>query len=77
MLYVDSIYPGELEIESCTSVSYMDISVNIDSGAILTVWLYKQDDFNFAIANFLYTCNNFPASPACGVTVYISVYSIW
>jgi hypothetical protein len=33
-----------------------------------TVW--QQDDFNFAIVNFPYTCSNIPLSPAYGV--YIS-----
>jgi hypothetical protein len=62
--------------KSSTSASYMDISLNIDSGAKLTTWLYdKQCDFNFALANFQYTCNNITVSPACGDTVYIS--QIW
>jgi hypothetical protein len=73
--YVDFIYPSELEIkyttESSTSASYLDVLLNIDAGGKLTTQLYdKRNDFNFAIVNFLFTCNNIPLSPAC--SVYIS-----
>jgi hypothetical protein len=73
--YVDSIYPSELDIndttESYTSASYLDVLLNIDAGGKLTTQLYnKQNDFNFAIVNFPYTCSNIPRSPVYGV--YIS-----
>jgi hypothetical protein len=73
--YVDSIYPSELEIkdttESSTSVSYLDVLLNIDADGQLTTQLYdKRDDFSFAFVNFPYICRTIPLSPAYGV--YIS-----
>ena len=72
--YVDSIYPGELEIkdttESVSSVSYLDVLLEKDLNGILTTKLYdKRDDFNFSIVNFTYLCSNIPSSPAYGVFV--------
>ena len=72
--YVDSIYPGELEIkdttESVSSVSYLDALLEKDLNGILTTKLYdKRDDFNFSIVNFPYLCSNIPSSPAYGVFV--------
>jgi hypothetical protein len=76
--YVDSIHPSELEIkdttESSTSASYLDVLFHLDVGGKLTTQLYdkydKREYFDFAIANFPYTCSNIPLSPAYGV--YIS-----
>ena len=73
--YVDTIYPGGLEIkdttESDTSVSYLDILFEKDTNGNLTTKLYdKRDDFNFSIVNFSYLCSNIPSLPAYGV--YIS-----
>jgi hypothetical protein len=70
--YVDSIYPNDLEIkdttESSTSVSYLDVLLNIDADGKRTTQLYdKRDYFNFAIVNLKYTCSNMPLSPAYGV----------
>ena len=72
--YVDSIYPSELEIkdttESASSVSYLDILLEMDIDGNLTTKLYdKRDDFNFSIVNFPYLCSNIPSSPAYGVFV--------
>ena len=72
--YVHLIYPDELEIkdtiESDISASYLDILLNIDSNGRLTTTLYdKRDDFNFAIVNFPFLCNNIPLSPAYGVCI--------
>jgi hypothetical protein len=57
-LYVDSIYPSELEIkdttESSTSASYLDGLLKLDTNDKITTQLYdKRDDFNFSIVNFL------------------------
>ena len=56
--YVDTIYPGELEIkdttESDTSASYLDILLEKDTNGNLTTKLYdKRDDFTFSIVNLL------------------------
>jgi hypothetical protein len=63
-VFVDRIYPIELEIKDTTgtdsSASYFDITKPYD----------KRDDFNFPIVNFLFICSNIPAAPAYGV--YIS-----
>jgi hypothetical protein len=72
--FVDSIYPSELEIkgntESSTSASFLDVLLNIDAGDKLTTQLYdKENDFDFAIVNFPYTCSNIPLSPAYGVSL--------
>jgi hypothetical protein len=58
--YVDSLCLSELEIkttrESSTSVSYLDVLLNIDAGGKLKTQLYdKREDFNFAIVNFPHT----------------------
>jgi hypothetical protein len=73
--YVDSIFPGELEIkdatESSTSASYLNALLNIDAGGKRKTQLYdKRDNFSFAIVNFPYICSNIPLSPAYGA--YIS-----
>jgi hypothetical protein len=69
-----TIYPDELEIKDTTesdkSASYLDILLSIDSNGRLTTSLYdKRDDFDFAIFNFSFLCNNIPLSPAYGVHV--------
>jgi hypothetical protein len=74
-MYVDSIYPNELEIkdttECPTSASYLDILLKLDTNGKITTQLYdKRNNFNFSIVNFPYLCSNIPASPAYGV--YIS-----
>ena len=57
--------------ESDKSASYLDILLSIDSNGRLTTSLYdKRDDFDLAIVNFPFLCNNIPLSPAYGV--YIS-----
>ena len=71
---VDSIYPSELEIKdttaSASSISYLDILLEMDIDGNLTTKLYdKRDDFNFSIVNFPYLCSNIPSSPAYGVFV--------
>jgi hypothetical protein len=46
----------------------LDVLLNTDAVGKLTTQLYdKQDDFNFAIVNFPYTCSNIPLSLAYGV----------
>jgi hypothetical protein len=71
-LYVDSIYPSELEIkdtkESFTSALYLDVLFDADRK--LTQLYDKQDDFNFASVNFPYTSSNIPLPPV--YRVYIS-----
>ena len=74
--YVDSIYPGELEIKDITefsmSASYLDIFLNIDidiNGKLTTQLYDKRDDFSFSTVNFPYLCSNIPSSPAYGVYV--------
>jgi hypothetical protein len=57
--YVDSIYPGELEIkditESSTSASYLDILLILYADRKLTTQFYdKRDDFSFTVVNFPY-----------------------
>ena len=73
--YVDTIYPGELEIkdttESDTFVSYQDILLEKDITGNLTTKLYDNfDDFNFSIVIFPYLCSNLPLLPAYGVNIY-------
>jgi hypothetical protein len=71
-MYVDSIYPNELEIKDTTEcssyASYLNtcISLKLDTNGKLTTQLYhKRDDFSFSIVNCpLYLCSNIPISPA-------------
>jgi hypothetical protein len=65
-MYVDSIYPNELEIKDTTecsaSASYLDVLLKLDINGKITTQLYdKRDDFNFSIVNFPYLCSNIPA----------------
>jgi len=74
-MFVDDIFPIELEIKDITetdrSDSYLDLHLEIDSEGLLRTKLYdKRDDFNFAIVNFPFICSNIPAAPAYGA--YIS-----
>jgi hypothetical protein len=74
-IFVDRIYPFELEIKGITdtdrSASYLDLHLEIDMEGRLRTKLYdKRDDFNVPVVNFLFICNNIPASPA--YEVYIS-----
>ena len=67
--FVDRIYPIELEIKDTTdtnsSVSFLDLHLDIDSDGWLRTKLYdKLDDFNFLIVNFPFIYSNFPAAPA-------------
>jgi hypothetical protein len=76
--YVHLIYPDELKIKDTTesdkSASYLDILLSIDSNGRLANSLYdKRDDFDFAIVNFPFLCNNIPLSPA--YDVYVSQLS--
>jgi hypothetical protein len=70
-LYVDLIYPNELEIkdttECSTSASYLDVLLKLDTNGKNND---KRDDFNFSIVNFPYLCSNILVSHAYGV--YIS-----
>jgi hypothetical protein len=75
VIFVDRIYPIELEIKDTTntdmSASYLDLHLEINSEGRLRTKLYdKIDDFNFPIVNFPFICSNIPAAPAYGV--YIS-----
>jgi hypothetical protein len=74
-VFVDRIYPIELEIKDTTdtntSASYLDLHLEIDSeGRLRTKLYHKRDDFNFPIVNFPFICSNILAEPAYGV--YIS-----
>jgi hypothetical protein len=74
-VFVDCIYPIELEIKDTTdkdmSASYLDLYLEIDSEGRLRTKLYdKRDYFNFPIVKFPFICSNIPAAPAYGV--YIS-----
>ena len=56
-VFVDRIYPIELEIEDTTdtawSASYLDLHLEIDNEVRLRIKLYhKRDDFNFSIEDF-------------------------
>jgi hypothetical protein len=56
------------------SISYLDISFNIDSNGRLTTTLYdKRDDFDFAIINFPFRCSNVPLSPAYGLYICLLI----
>lgn len=73
--YLHLIYPSELEIketsESLSSVSYLDLRIEVDTNGKLHTNLYdKRDDFNFPIVNFPFMSSNIPSAPAYGV--YIS-----
>jgi hypothetical protein len=56
-LYIDSIYPNEMEIkdttECTTSAPYLDILLKLDTNGKLTTQLYdKRDDFNLSKVKF-------------------------
>jgi hypothetical protein len=75
VIFVDRIYPIELEIKDTTdtdrSAWYLDLHLDIDSERQLRTKLYnKRDDFNFPIVKFPFICSNIPAAPAH--EVYIS-----
>ena len=72
--FVGRIYPIELEIKDTTdtdtSVSYLDLHLDIDSEGRLSTKLYdERDDFNFSIVNFPFICSNIPAAPAYEVYI--------
>jgi hypothetical protein len=74
-IHISILYPSKLEIkdsiESSTSVSYLDVLLNVNAGGKLTTQMYdKRDDFSFTIVNSPYICSNIPLSPA--YEVYIS-----
>lgn len=83
-LYVQDIYPEELELKETSRdlaklqtnfiqrpVSYLDLMFYFDKDGFLCYKLYdKRDDFNFDIVNFPFMCSNIPSGPAYGV--YIS-----
>ena len=63
---VDSIYLSELEIKdttaSASSISYLDILLEMDIDGNLTTKLYdKRVDFNFFIVSLPYLCSNIPS----------------
>lgn len=73
--YLPLIYPPELVIkettEKITSVSYLDLCIEIQTEGNLCTKLYdKRDDFDFPVVNFPFMSSNIPSSPAYGV--YIS-----
>jgi hypothetical protein len=56
-LYVDLIYPNELDIKDATECStfapYLDVLFKLHTNGKITTQLYdKQDDFNLSIVNF-------------------------
>ena len=71
--YLDTIYPGELEIkdtsDSPTFVNFLDLHLEINNNKICTSLYDKRDDFNFKIVNFPFLSSNIPRSPAYGVFV--------
>jgi hypothetical protein len=69
------IYPPELKvketIDTASSVSFLDLYLEIDDSGQLSTNIYdKRDDFNFKIINFPNMCINIPVSPV--YCVYIS-----
>ena len=78
MIFVDRIYPIELEIKDTTdtarAASYLDLHIEIDSDDRLRSEVYdKRDYFNFPIVNFPYICSDFPAAPAYGVPFPLAI----
>ena len=55
-----NIYPPELTLkrttESDTTLSYLDVSINICQGNFITEVFDKRDNFNFDIVNYPYMC---------------------
>ena len=53
-----NIYPLELTLkrrtESDTTLSYLDVSINICQGKFITEVFDKRDNFNFNIVNYPY-----------------------
>jgi hypothetical protein len=67
VIYVDPIYPIELEIKGTTETarltSYFDIHLETDSeGQVRTNLYYKTDGINFLIVNFPLICINIPSA---------------
>ena len=76
VIYVDPIYPIELEIKDTTETarltSYFDIHLETDSeGQVRTKLYYKTDGLNFLIVNFPLICINIPSADF--YYVYLSV----
>ena len=71
---IPNIYPPELVLkrttESPAELSYLDISIRINSNRFITTLYDKRDLFNFFIVNFAYLDSNIPTGPAYGT--YIS-----
>jgi len=72
-MFVDHIYPIELEIKDITDTDRSASYFEIDSeGRLRTKFYVKRYDLNFAIVNFQFICSNIPATPA--YIVYISQF---
>ena len=64
------MYPAELETESNTSASYLDLVLYIGRDGQLRTSLYgKRGDFNFCITTFPFLSSNIPSLPAYGVFI--------
>ena len=66
-VYVDRIYPNEIEIKDTTekesSVSYVDLCLEINSkGGLRTEVFDKRDEFYFPTINFPFMSNNIPVA---------------
>ena len=72
-LYLEFIYPREIEIQETTetaaSSSCLDCYLYIDNGKLTTRLYDKRDDFNFPIVNFQFLSSNIPSAPAYGIYV--------
>ena len=72
--FVSYIYPKELKLNktnvSCTSVSFLDLDLNISNDIVTSKVYDKRDDFDFQIVNYPYLDGDVPRATSYGV--YIS-----
>ena len=70
-MYLEFIYPRELEIKETTETaafsSYLYCYLYIDNRKLTTRLYDKRDDLNFPIVNFPFLSSNIPFAPAYGV----------
>ena len=72
--FVSYIYPKELKLNktnvSCTSVSFLDLDLNISNDIVTSKVYDKRDDFDFQIVNYPHLDGDVPRATSYGV--YIS-----
>ena len=71
--FVSYIYPKELKLNktnvSCTSVSFLDLDLNISNDIVTSKVYDKRDDFDFQIVNYPHLDGDVPRATSYGVYI--------